>query len=146
MQLFTIGFTQKSAREFFNLLEDNGVRKIVDIRINNTSQLSGFAKGSDLEYFSRVILDIPYEHVLDFAPTQDLLKRYRDKETTWDEYEKEYLSLLRDRKILENLDLESLDGACLLCSEHLPDHCHRRLLAEYIQSHHPGLEIIHLEA
>jgi uncharacterized protein (DUF488 family) len=144
MQLFTIGFTQKSAQEFFDLLKNNGVRKIVDTRINNSSQLAGFAKGRDLEYFSSVILSIPYEHVVDFAPTQDLLKRYRDKELTWDEYEREYLELLRDRNIVENLDLESLDGACLLCSEHLPDNCHRRLLAEYIQAHHPKLEIIHL--
>jgi uncharacterized protein (DUF488 family) len=144
MQLFTIGFTQKSAQEFFDLLRDNGVRKIVDTRINNSSQLAGFAKGRDLEYFSRVILGIPYEHVVDFTPTQDLLKRYRDKGLTWDEYEREYLELLRDRKIMENLDLESLDGACLLCSEHLPDHCHRRLLAEYIKAHYPELIIIHL--
>jgi len=144
MQLFTIGFTKKTAKEFFSLLNENGVKKIVDTRINNTSQLAGFAKGKDLAYFSKVILDIPYEHIIDFAPTQDLLKRYRNKKISWGEYENEYLKLLDNRKIFEQLEAESLDGACLLCSEHLPDYCHRRLLAEAIQSHHPEFTIIHL--
>src|SRR5437867_12663150 len=94
IKLYTIGFTGKSAEKFFNLLRDAGVKKIVDTRINNTSQLSGFAKGSDLKFFAREIGDMAYEHKIDFAPTKELLSRYRDKKISWEEYEVEYLNLL----------------------------------------------------
>lgn len=142
--LFTIGFTQKTAEEFFTLLADNGVKKVVDIRINNTSQLAGFAKGVDLAFFADKILGIPYEHRPELAPTKDLLKRYRDKLTTWPEYEQEYLALVKERDILADIELNDLDGAVLLCSEHDPDQCHRRLLAEYLQAHFPEINIVHL--
>jgi uncharacterized protein (DUF488 family) len=144
MNLYTIGFTEKSAERFFELLQAHAVKKIIDTRINNVSQLAGFAKGRDLEYFSRVILSIPYEHVLDFAPTKELLKKYRQKEISWDEYEVWYLSLLESRKILASIDLYGLADSVLLCSEHLPDNCHRRLLAEHLQARFPEIEIIHL--
>lgn len=145
MRLFTIGFTKKSAEEFFNLLEKNNVDKIIDTRINNVSQLAGFAKGKDLEYFSRKILNIKYEHSKSLAPTKDLLARYRKGSISWDNYEKEYIKLIEERQILNNLDLAQLENACLLCSEHDPHHCHRRLLAEYIQDKFPTIEIIHLQ-
>jgi uncharacterized protein (DUF488 family) len=144
MKIYTIGFTEKSAERFFELLRSNSVKKIIDTRINNVSQLAGFAKGRDLEYFSRVILSIPYEHNIEFAPTKELLKKYRQKEITWDDYENKYLSLLESRNILADIDKQSLADSVLLCSEHLPDNCHRRLLAEYIQSEFSDIDIIHL--
>jgi len=145
MKLYTIGFTQKSAKDFFGLLEKHGVERLIDTRINNVSQLAGFAKGKDLEFFVRRILNIPYEHREEYAPTKDLLSRYRKGSVSWDNYEIEYLSLLRDRKILEKLDISHLENACLMCSEHEPHHCHRRLLAEYLQDKYPDIEIIHLQ-
>ncbi len=144
IKLYTIGFTEKSAQKFFELLEQNQVKKIIDTRINNVSQLSGFAKGKDLAFFAKRIANIDYEHRLNFAPTKELLKMYRKKEISWDEYTKEYLHLLDTRYIKEAVNFESLHKNCLLCSEHSPEECHRRLLAEYLQKSNPDIEIIHL--
>ena len=135
ISLYTIGFTKKSAERFFNLIRDNGVKQLVDIRISNSSQLSGFAKGSDLDYFVKEICHIPYTHVTDFAPTKDLLDRWHKKEVTWEQYEQEYRSILKERSILKNHSIKKLNGVCFLCSEDTPDYCHRRLLAEYIKQH-----------
>lgn len=135
ISLYTIGFTKKSAERFFNLIRDNGVKQLVDIRISNSSQLSGFAKGSDLDYFVKEICHIPYTHVTDFAPTKDLLDRWHKKEVTWEQYEQEYRSILKERNILKNHSIKKLNGVCFLCSEDTPDYCHRRLLAEYIKQH-----------
>jgi len=144
IKLYTIGFTEKPAEKFFGLLKNAGVKKIVDTRINNVSQLAGFAKGADLEFFAREIGQMDYEHKLDFAPTKELLSRYRDKQITWPEYEIEYLNLLDNRKIAQKVDVENLHENCLLCSEHTPEKCHRRLLAEYLKQVKGNIEIIHL--
>lgn len=144
IRLYTIGFTGKSAEKFFNLLKNASVKKLVDTRINNVSQLSGFAKGADLKFFSREIANISYEHNIDFAPTKELLSHYRDKEITWKDYESEYLNLLDLRKIAQKTDIEKLHENCLLCSEHTPEKCHRRLLAEYFKHVRNDVEIIHL--
>jgi len=144
IKLYTIGFTGKPAEKFFNLLTSSGVKKIVDTRINNVSQLAGFAKGSDLKFFAKEIGDISYEHNIDFAPTKELLTRYRNKKMTWEEYEIEYLNLLDMRKIASKTDIEKLHENCLLCSEHTPEKCHRRLLAEYLKHVKSDVEIIHL--
>jgi uncharacterized protein (DUF488 family) len=144
IKLYTIGFTGKPAEKFFNLLRNSGVKKIVDTRINNVSQLAGFAKGTDLKFFAKEIADISYEHNIDFAPTKELLSRYRDKKITWPEYELEYLNLLDMRKVAQHTDIEKLHENCLLCSEHTPEKCHRRLLAEYLQHVKNEVEIIHL--
>jgi uncharacterized protein (DUF488 family) len=144
IRLYTIGFTGKSAEKFFNLLRNNEVKKIIDTRINNVSQLAGFAKGSDLKFFAGEIGNIGYEHRVDFAPTKELLARYRDEQMTWKEYENEYLNLLDLRKIAQKTDIESLHDNCLLCSEHTPEKCHRRLLAEYLKQVKNEVEIIHL--
>lgn len=120
------------------------VRKILDVRINNISQLAGFAKGKDLEYFAKMIVGADYEHNTNLAPTKELLKDYRDKKVNWQQYEKQYLEILNKRSILKKIDFNKLDGACLLCSEHKPDMCHRRLLAEYLQKNNKDIEIIHL--
>lgn len=142
--LYTIGFTGKSARQFFKLLQDADVATLTDTRINNTSQLSGFAKGNDLAFFAKAIGNMRYEHVLEFAPTKELLARYRAQKISWQEYETEYLNLLDLRKITSKVDVEGLHRHCLLCSEHGPEQCHRRLLAEYFQQKHRDVEIVHL--
>ncbi len=144
IKLYTIGFTGKSAEQFFTLLKKAAVRKIVDTRINNVSQLSGFAKGSDLQFFAREIGNIGYEHNIDFSPTKELLTRYRNKKLSWEEYEVEYLNLLDMRKVAQKTDIEKLHEHCLLCSEHTPEKCHRRLLAEYLKQVKNDVEIIHL--
>jgi len=144
IKLYTIGFTKKNAEKFFGLLKTNEVKKIVDTRINNTSQLSGFAKGSDLKFFAKELNDINYNHNLDFAPTKELLSKYRKGDMTWEKYEKEYLDLLDFRKVSKKTDIKSLHKNCLLCSEHTAEKCHRRLLAEYFQEVNNDVEIIHL--
>lgn len=144
IKLYTIGFTGKPAEKFFDLLRNADVDKIVDTRINNVSQLAGFAKGADLKFFVREIGNMSYEHNIDFAPTKELLSKYRDKKLTWVEYEEEYLNLLDMRKIAHKTDIEKLHRNCLLCSEHTPEKCHRRLLAEYLQHVRTDIEIIHL--
>ncbi len=143
--LYTIGFTGKSARRFFGLLEQNGVRKIVDTRINSSSQLAAFAKGADLAFFAERIGGMEYEHRLEFAPTRELLAAYRDKQLNWEAYTAAYLALLEERRIRETVEIATLADACLLCSEHAPDQCHRRLLAEYLRELDPTLNIIHLQ-
>jgi uncharacterized protein (DUF488 family) len=144
IQLYTIGFTNKSAQQFFKLLKEGSVTKIVDTRISNASQLAGFAKGQDLAFFAEAVGGMGYEHNLDFAPTKDLLDQYRGKKISWETYAIEYLNLLDRRKIAQKTDIESLHRHCLLCSEHGPEHCHRRLLAEYFQALRKDVEIVHL--
>lgn len=143
--LYTIGFTKKSAEQFFGLLRDNGVKQLVDVRINNTSQLAGFAKGKDLEFFTNEICHIPYKHIVDFAPTKELLDQWHKNEVTWTEYEEIYTKMLNDREIVKKYGVKSFHGACFLCSEDTPEQCHRRLLAEYLQEHSKEkVHIIHL--
>jgi uncharacterized protein (DUF488 family) len=144
IKLYTIGFTGKSAEKFFSLLHNSGVNKIVDTRINNVSQLAGFAKGSDLKFFADKIGHMAYEHNVDFAPTKELLSGYRKKKITWEQYEVEYLNLLDMRKIAQKTNIDLLHENCLLCSEHTPEKCHRRLLAEYLKQVKNDIEIIHL--
>ena len=143
--LYTIGFTGKSAEEFFTLLKRAGVKILLDIRLNNVSQLAGFTKGKDLSYFVKAILDGQYYHITDLAPTKELLKKYQADED-WVSYEKEFIELLEKRKIENKLDLNLLQGpTVLLCSEKTADKCHRRLTAEYIQKKLlPDYKIVHL--
>jgi uncharacterized protein (DUF488 family) len=142
--LFTIGFTKKSARAFFSLLQKAGVRRIVDVRLNNKSQLAGFAKARDLEYFLSAIAQIGYEHRPQLAPTKELLDGYRKKEVTWPAYEDRFLALMRERRAENVVTAEEMNGACLLCSEPKPDKCHRRLVAEYLRSQWKDVTIRHL--
>lgn len=145
MRLFTIGFTQKTAEEFFTLLQNAGVKRVLDIRLNNKSQLAGFSKSEDMEYFLRTIGGIGYRHVVEMAPTQLLLDKARQAKGTWDAFEKQFVTLMKQRRIERIVDRRELDGACLLCSEHEPDHCHRRIVAEYLQRVYPDIEIQHLQ-
>lgn len=144
IKLYTIGFTGKTAEDFFSLLKKSEVNKIVDTRINNFSQLSGFAKGNDLKFFAKEIAGISYDHKVDFAPTKEILANYRNKKMNWKEYEDAYLNLLDMRKIIQKVNIEDLHQNCLLCSEHTPEKCHRRLLAEYLKNVRNDIDIIHL--
>ncbi|HZW40101.1 MAG TPA: DUF488 domain-containing protein [Ignavibacteriaceae bacterium] len=144
IKLFTIGFTGKSAEKFFGILKRAGVKKIIDIRISNSSQLAGFTKGNDLKYFAKEIANISYEHNLDYAPTKELMHSYREKEITQDKWEVEYLKLLKERKILKDIDYKHFNNAVLLCSEEKAEHCHRNLLAQYLKKNNKEIEIIHL--
>jgi uncharacterized protein (DUF488 family) len=142
--LYTIGFTKKSARDFFETLIDAGVRRVVDVRLNNVSQLAGFAKRQDLAYFLNRIGSIEYEHVLPLAPTQGLLDTYKKQGGQWREYERGFLQLLKEREVESTWAPQLREADCLLCSEHRPDHCHRRLVAEYLASHDERIRIHHL--
>ena len=144
INLFTIGFTQKSAEQFFDTLIEAGVRRVIDTRLNNVSQLSGFAKRKDLEYFLRTIGNIEYVHILDLAPTQEILDDYKKKKGDWDVYEQQFLQLIRDRQIEQKVSPDILDCACLLCSEPKPHNCHRRLVAEYLSDKWQNVKISHL--
>lgn len=145
MRIYTIGFTKKNAKEFFNLLIENEVKRVIDIRRRNNSQLAGFAKAEDLEYFLEEIADIEYTYRPEFAPSKDLLDSWRDDKIDWNEYEKKYYESL-DKKIdFDDMDHSLLEDACLLCSENKPDRCHRRLLAESIAFKKENIEIVHLD-
>lgn len=146
MKLYTIGFTKKTAEQFFTLLRDNGVDVLVDIRLKPDSQLSGFAKGRDLPYFLKNLANCDYRHMLSMAPTDDILSEYRGSKGSWQEYEIAFNQLLEERNLIAELDKSwwKAHAACLLCSEHEPDHCHRRLVAEYLAKHWSEMEIHHL--
>jgi uncharacterized protein (DUF488 family) len=133
IELFTIGFTKKSAGKFFNLLRSSGARRILDVRLNNVSQLAGFAKRGDLEFFAREVCDMDYVHVPELAPTKDILDAFKKNGGGWEVYSREFLRLMEERGIEESLPLEMIDRGCLLCSEDKPDNCHRLLVAEYLQ-------------
>lgn len=144
MRLYTIGFTKKSADQFFGALEVAHVARVVDIRLNNVSQLAGFAKKQDLAYFLQRVSNIDYLHVPDLAPTQLMLDSYKKQGGLWDEYERRFLQLMKERRIEVTWATELRDGDCLLCSEEKPRNCHRRLVAEYLAAHDERIEIRHL--
>jgi uncharacterized protein (DUF488 family) len=144
MRIFMIGFTKKSAEQFFKPLTDAGVQRMVDVRLNNTSQIAGFAKARDLEFFLRAIAGIGYLHTPDLAPTQDILDDFVKAKGAWSEYARSFTELMETRRVAETLQGELLDGDCLLCSEDTPEHCHRRLVAEHFQEHWPDVVIVHL--
>jgi uncharacterized protein (DUF488 family) len=144
VNLYTIGFTQKSAQKFFEILKKANVQRVIDTRLNNVSQLAGFAKKADLEYFLKTIGSIDYIHILDLAPTQDILDEYKKKKGDWSVYEQKFLYLLASRQIEKKISPNLVDGACLLCSEAKPHFCHRRLVAEYLNEKWGNLNISHL--
>jgi uncharacterized protein (DUF488 family) len=144
MKIFTIGFTRKSAEAFFTELKDAGVKRLVDVRLNNTSQLAGFTKKDDLRYFTQAICGIDYVHVPEFAPTAEILDAFKKRKGDWRLYEEQFLDLMRSRRIEETISRGMIDGGCLLCSEEKPDHCHRRLVAEYLRDKWGDIEIVHL--
>jgi uncharacterized protein (DUF488 family) len=144
MTVFTIGFTKKSAEEFFTRLRRPGLARVVDVRLNNTSQLAGFAKKDDLAFFLREICGVDYVHRPVLAPTQEILDRYKKDGGDWAAYERDFLGLLAGRQVENAVERAAIEGGCLLCSEPTPEHCHRRLAAEYLAARWGGLEIVHL--
>ena len=144
MNIFTIGFTKTSAEDFFARLRTSGALRVVDVRLNNVSQLAGFAKQNDLRFFLRELCNIEYVHLPDLAPTQEMLDEYRKNKGGWAAYQKKFLALLKKREIENRVDPRVISEGCLLCSEDTPHHCHRRLVAEYLQQHWRGVEIRHL--
>ncbi|MGC4052418.1 MAG: DUF488 domain-containing protein [Paludibaculum sp.] len=144
MKIYTIGFTKKSAEIFFTRLKSAGVKRIVDVRLNNVSQLAGFTKKDDLRYFTKAICDIDYVHVPSLAPTRDILDAYKKNNGDWNVYERKFLGLMAERHIEDSTSREIVDGGCLLCSEEKPHHCHRRLVAEYLKEKWGDVEIEHI--
>ena len=141
----TIGFTKTTAEGFFERLSKAGVKKVVDVRLHNTSQLAGFAKADDLAYFLKKIGGIQYVHQPLLAPTDPMLKAYKKEKGDWGSYEQRFLNLMMERQIERRLKPEMLDGVCLLCSEDTPHHCHRRLVVEYLNNRWDGaLDVHHL--
>lgn len=143
MKIFTIGFTKTTAEKFFSRLKRSGTKKLIDVRLNNVSQLAGFAKRDDLRYFTKELCGIEYQHIPELAPTKDILDEYKKNKGSWIQYEQAFLKLMNNRHI-EDMDREIFDDSCFLCSEDKPHHCHRRLVAEYLKQHWGDVEIIHL--
>lgn len=140
----TIGFTKKSAEKFFTSLQQAGVKRVVDVRLNNISQLAGFTKMEDLRFFLKAIGGIDYVHLPELAPTQQMLDAYKKQKGTWSDYEKRFLDLMSNRHIEDTVPKDIIDGGCLLCSEDKPHHCHRRLVAEYLTNHWGDVQTKHL--
>lgn len=143
MLLHTIGFTQHSAAEFFGKLRDARIERLVDVRLNNVSQLAGFAKRADLEFFLRELCGADYVHEVRLAPRDEDLKTYRAGKMSWAEYETVYLATLRERRV-ETMMERFTKRSVLLCSEATPEQCHRRLAAEYLRAAWGNVEIVHL--
>lgn len=143
--MYSIGFTQRTAEEFFGTLLDAGVKRLLDVRLNNTSQLAAFAKRDDLAFFLRELCSAEYEHEPRLAPTQAMLDAYKKRKGDWGLYEREFVALMRERKIEETIRREAFAvPTALLCSERTAEHCHRRLVMEYVADAWGGVEIRHL--
>ncbi|MGJ5096237.1 DUF488 family protein [Bradyrhizobium oligotrophicum] len=145
VDIATIGFTKTTASGFFERVKKAGITKVIDVRLHNTSQLAGFAKAEDLAYFLRAICAADYVHLPLLAPTDDILKAYKRDKGDWTVYETSFMQLMENRKIEHRLKPEMFRGACLLCSEDKPHHCHRRLVCEYLNLKWGGaLKVKHL--
>jgi uncharacterized protein (DUF488 family) len=144
VKLYTIGFAETSAEQFFTALRMSGTKKLIDVRLNNTSQLAGFSKRDDLRFFLREVAGIEYIHLPDLAPTQEILDAFKKHKGSWEVYEQEFNNLMAKRSIEKTLSPDQVDGGCLLCSEKKPHHCHRRLVAEYLQRHWGAVATEHL--
>jgi uncharacterized protein (DUF488 family) len=145
VEIYTIGFTKKSAEQFFDALRKSGIKRLIDIRLNNSSQLAGFTKQEDLAFFLRKICGAEYMHQLILAPTKEILDGYKKGGITWEEYERRFNSLLTKRKVEEKIDKELFSApTVLLCSEPRPEKCHRRLVAEYLSKKWGNVDIRHL--
>lgn len=134
MNLYTIGFTKKNAKTFFGFVKAANVKTLVDVRLNNVSQLAGFAKKDDLKFFLKEICSAEYVHAPELAPTKEILNPYKDGKMSWDAYEDKFMNLMEQRNVERSIRPELFDHGCLLCSEHEPHMCHRRLVAEYLNS------------
>lgn len=145
MEIYTIGFTQRTAASFFGDLRSKGIKRLIDVRLNNSSQLAGFTKRDDLRYFLKELCGADYLHEPMLAPTQEILDSYKKKGAKWSEYERRFLALMNERQPESKIDRKLFDvPTVLLCSEAKPEHCHRRLVAEYLQRTWRDINIVHL--
>ncbi len=144
MKISTIGFTKKNAENFFGLIKRSGAKRLIDVRLNNVSQLAGFAKRDDLAYFAKELCGVEYVHLPGLAPTQQMLDAYKKEKGDWESYEQRFMSLMAERRIEERLSRDQIADGCLLCSEDKPHHCHRRLVVEYLQRHWGTMTVDHL--
>jgi uncharacterized protein (DUF488 family) len=145
MKIHTIGFTKKNAMTFFGFLKTAGVKSLIDVRLNNVSQLAGFAKRDDLKFFLRELCQAEYVHSPDLAPTKEILNAYKKGDISWNAYEDKFFDLMVRRNVERIITQDFLSGGCLLCSEHEPHYCHRRLVVEYLNQHSGmNLEVVHL--
>jgi len=145
MNIYTLGFTKKNAQTFFNFVKDSNITTLIDVRLNNVSQLAGFAKRDDLRFFLKELCNTDYIHAPEFAPTKDILNAYKKGEMSWEKYEDKFLNLMAQRNIERLTNTLPLDQSCLLCSEHEPHLCHRRLVVEYLnQNSNLDLKVKHL--
>lgn len=145
MKIYTIGFTQKNAEKFFQLIRVAQVKTLIDVRLNNVSQLSGFAKRDDLKFFLKELCGSDYVHLPELAPTKEILNAYKKGDMSWQLYEDKFLNLMAQRNVEKSIRPALLEHGCLLCSEHKPHLCHRRLVVEYLNEHSDlDLEVKHL--
>ncbi len=145
MEIYTIGFTKKNAEVFFEFLRESDIKTLIDVRLNNISQLAGFAKRDDLRFFLKELCNADYVHAPELAPTKELLSGYKKGDISWDAYEDKFLNLMAQRSIEKSVQPALLDNGCLLCSEHEPHLCHRRLVVEYLNDNSDlNLKVKHL--
>jgi uncharacterized protein (DUF488 family) len=145
MEVYTIGFTKKTAAQFFESLKNAGIKRLIDVRLNNSSQLAAFAKKDDLAYFLNAICAADYIHEPLLAPTQEMLDAYKKQKGSWPDYEKQFLKLLKKRHVERHLDRHLFDvRSVLLCSEPTAEHCHRRVVVDYLQSCWGNIKVTHL--
>jgi uncharacterized protein (DUF488 family) len=145
VRIQTIGFAKKPARTFFGLLRECGARRLIDVRLSNASQLAGFTKRDDLEFFlAELCCGMDYSHELGLAPTKPMLNAYRRGDVTWEVYQRSFIDLMAERRVEQTVSRELLDNSVLLCSEATARHCHRRLVAEYLAEHWDDVAITHL--
>ena len=145
MNIYTIGFTKKNAQTFFDFIRNSGTERLIDVRLNNVSQVAGFAKRDDLRFFLNELCGAEYVHAPDLAPTKELLNAYKKEGLTWQNYEYEFLNLMARRNIEKTFTDNDLENSCLLCSEHEPHFCHRRLVVDYLnEKTNLNLAVTHL--
>jgi len=145
MNIYTIGFTQKNAEKFFKFLSVAQIQTLIDVRLNNVSQLSGFAKRDDLKFFLKELCGSDYVHLPELAPTKAILNAYKKGDMSWQAYEDKFVNLMAQRNVERSITPALLDHGCLLCSENEPHFCHRRLVVEYLNDHSGlDLEVKHL--
>lgn len=144
MNIYTIGFTRKSADYFFNMLRHSGAKRVVDVRLNNVSQLAGFAKKDDLRFFLKEVCDMDYVHLPELAPTKEIFDEYKKNNGEWDLFREKFLKLMALRQVEKKISKDIINNGCLLCSEDKPHNCHRRLVAEYLQHHWGDISIDHI--
>jgi uncharacterized protein (DUF488 family) len=144
INIFTLGYAGKNAEEFFTILKQAGIRKVIDVRLYNTSQLAGFTKRQDIEYFLQAIVGADYVHLPIMAPTKQLLNDYKKGLISWQEYETQFKAIITHRQIQRHIIPQDVDMSCFLCSEAKADNCHRRLVAEYLAKLWQNVLIHHL--